>query len=76
MRAAAQLNAISGERDAKGGESMTEDERAAIAVIADALREEFGDRALVVARNQAASAEGRAHETWSAIVAHLDGAAR
>lgn len=55
---------------------MTEDERAAIAVIADALREEFGDRALVVARNQAASAEGRAHETWSAIVAHLDGAAR
>lgn len=54
------------------GERMIDDQQAAIAAIAAALRENFGDRAIVVARNQAASAEGGALETWSAIAAHLE----
>jgi hypothetical protein len=53
-------------------EPMTEDELAAIAVIADALRDKFGDRALTIARDQAASAEGNARQTWLAIVARLE----
>jgi len=53
------------------GNAMSQDEQAAIAVIADALREKFGDRALAVARGQAISADGDAQKTWSAIVDHL-----
>lgn len=50
---------------------MTDDEQAAIAIIVDALRQKFGDRALDVARSQASSAEGDARDTWQAIVARL-----
>ncbi len=51
---------------------MTDEDRLAIATIAEALRDKFGDRAEIVARSQAAAAQGDARRTWSAIVAYFE----
>lgn len=53
------------------GEPMADDERETIAVLADALRDKFGERAAAIARAQADSADGPARRTWLAIVEHL-----
>jgi len=53
------------------GEPMTDDEQAVITVISDALCGKFGERALAIARDQAASAEGEARKTWLVIVERL-----
>jgi hypothetical protein len=52
-------------------EPTTGDERATIALIVDALRDKFGDRAIAIAQAQLASADGEARNTWSAIVEML-----